>query len=241
MIFELTGTPLRVMGTLHLLPSGRPLPAWVRTAYDWSEAVFVEHSPVEFMRLARQVEPLRQKSVSPAFKALLSKASGQALVLDGMRPGAAVVMALASRIIGNSGADQALHGWCQAEAKTFGYIEQPAQVLDMLDGVPEAEWTAGIQAELARPDSPTQQLQFFYDAWRKGRLADIGKVCNGGLFASALIRQKMLADRNTAWAANYREPALRSLVAVGAAHLVGPGNFLEALTRVSGRSVRRIV
>lgn len=241
MIFELTGTPLRVMGTLHLMPPGRPLPGWVRTAYDWSEAVFVEHSPVEFMRLAQQTEAPWHKTVSPAFRALLAKASAQPLPLDGMRPGAAVVMALASRVTGNSGADQALHGWCQADGKTFGYIEQPGQLLDMLDGIPEAEWMAGIHTELARHESPAQQLQLFYDAWRKGRLADIGKVCNEGLFASRLIREKMLVERNTAWAANYREPSARSLVAVGAAHLVGPGNFLEALAQISGRGVRRIV
>jgi len=242
MIFELSGSRLRVVGTLHLLPPTGTLPAWVRSAYDWSEAVFVEHSPVDFLRLAQVVETPRAESVSPAFwSRLQGLAATLPLPLERLQLGAAVVLALGSRVQGIAGVDSALHDWCARDRKTFGFIEQAAELLQALDGVSESEWATGLDAEMRLAESPATQLQRFYDLWRKGRLDGIAAASRRGLFSVAAIRRQMLAGRNRAWAARYTEPAQRTLVAVGAAHLVGEGNLLEELARVSGRPVRRIV
>jgi uncharacterized protein YbaP (TraB family) len=245
MIFELSGSRLRVMGTLHLLPQGAVLPAWVRSGYDWSEAVFIEHSPSEFLRLAQLPDPVAGRTPSPAFGDLLARATVDRAsgAPAGLQRGAAVLMALASRIAvaAIGGADQALHDWSRADARPFGYLEQAGDALELLNAIEESEWTPAIHAELARPESPERQLQGFHDAWRKGKLVEIERLSRQGLFASADIRAHMLTRRNQAWAAPYTDPPRRSLVAVGAAHLVGPGNFLECLARVSGRSIRRIV
>lgn len=244
MIFELTGSRLRVMGTLHLLPQGGVLPAWVRSGYDWSEVVFIEHAPSEFLRLARLPDPVAGRTPSAAFDALLARAASARVPTAsmGLQRGAAVLMALASRISATAlpGADQALHDWSQADGKPFGYLEQAGDALELLNAIEESDWTPAIRAELARPESPERQLQGFHDAWRKGKLAEIENLSRQGLFTSAVIRARMLLQRNQAWAAPYADPPRRSLVAVGAAHLVGPGNFMECLARASGRSIRRI-
>lgn len=244
MMFELAGGRLRVMGTLHLLPMGKAVPAWVRSAYEWSEAVFVEHSPADFVDGATTDVPEEFPRASPKLLAQLQKAGGSLNTqppLAQWRRGAAVVMALASRLSGSPGADQALHDWCGRDGKPFGYLEQASDVLHVLDAIEEADWQAGIAAELARPGTPAQQLQQFYDAWRKGRMEVIAKEAREGLFAVPGIRDRMLTHRNTAWAAPFTEPGRRSLVAVGAAHLAGPGNFLDAIACVSGRPLRRVV
>ncbi|WPB57018.1 TraB/GumN family protein [Xylophilus sp. GOD-11R] len=244
MMFELAGGRLRVMGTLHLLPVGKTVPAWVRSAYEWSEAVFVEHSPGEFVDRATSDGAEKCPRASPELLARLRQTAWSTNTqppLVQWRRGAAVVMALASRLSGSPGADQALHDWCAQQGKPFGYIEQASDVLDLLDAIEEADWRAGIAAELARPGTPALQLQQFYDAWRKGRMEVIAKEAREGLFSVPGIRERMLTGRNAAWAAPFTEPGRRSLVAVGAAHLVGPGNFLEEIARVSGRPLTRIV
>ena len=73
------------------------------------------------------------------------------------------------------------------------------------------------------------------------RLDGIATASAAGLFSVPAIRARLLTGRNAAWAARYAEPARPTLVAVGAAHLVGEGSFLQALAQVSGRSVRRLV
>lgn len=245
MIFELSESRLRVMGTVHLLPAGRALPAWVRSSYEWSEAVFIEHSPSEFLQLARLPDPVSGRGCSAAFRQLLSKAAAGHLgnELDGFQRGATVLLALAARASTNAvaGADQALHDWCQVDGKPFGYLEQAAQVLKLLNAIEEHDWNPAIEAEIAVTQSAAEQLQRFYDLWRKGRLAELAVLSRQGLFSSEVIRARLLTERNRAWACAYTDPPRRSLVAVGAAHLVGPGNFLETLSAASGRSVRRIV
>lgn len=242
MIFELRGTPLRVMGTLHLLPPGRTLPAWVRSAYDWSEAVFVEHSSADFLQKAQRTDPPLEARITPELLGCLRQAAGQAVAsLSGLQRGAAVVMALGSRVAGDAGADQALHGWSQADGKPFGFLEHAGDLLEALEKIDETDWCAGIRAELDRPETPAVQLQGFYEAWRKSRLDPLEPLTHQGLFVVPAIRQALLIARNEAWAARYREPTQRCLLAVGAAHLVGDGNFLQVLARISGRGVRRIV
>jgi uncharacterized protein YbaP (TraB family) len=143
MLYELEGTRLRVLGTLHLLPPGGKLPDWLVSAYEWSEAVFVEHSPTDFLQQARQVTGPLESRVSPAFWQLL-----QRLTLE-----------------------------------------------------------AGTRE---------------------------------GLFAVEKVRSALLTGRNRCWASAYANPPRRSLVAVGAAHLVGDSSFLDELARVSGCAVRRV-
>ncbi|QHI98851.1 hypothetical protein GT347_13140 [Xylophilus rhododendri] len=242
MIFELDGGRIRVMGTLHLLPPGRQLPPWVRSAYDWSEAVFVEHSASDFLRLAQpEALPVEQQASAGLLKRLRDIAGPSPMALERMHRGAAVVMALASRLSGRPGADMALHDWAQQDGKPFGYVEQASEVLAVLDGIAESDWLEGIAAELARPQTSAQQLQGFYDAWRKGRLEQIAEASEQGLLSRPAIRQRMLLERNRAWAARYAAPQQRCLIAVGAAHLVGAGSFLETLAQASGGGMRRIV
>ena len=244
MLYELSGTRLLIVGTLHLLPPGGRLPDWLAEAYEWSEAVFVEHSPTDFLQLARQTHAPLDTLVSPAFWQLLNSLTAASVLpwsLADFQRGAAVVMALACRIQGIAGADQALHDWSRRDGKTFGYVEQPAAVLEKLNAITEADWTAGIAAELARPESTAGQLRFFNDAWQQGRIEDLVGCTREGLFSVDGIRSVLLTGRNRAWASAYRDPPSRSLMAVGAAHLVGKDNFLGLLADVSGRAVVRLV
>ena len=243
MLYELEGSHLRVIGTLHLLPQGGKMPDWLPTAYAWSEAVFVEHSPTDFLQQARLVDASPGTRLSPAFRQWLERLvleAGVSLPLGEFQRGAAVVMALGCRIQGMPGADQALHDWCQRDRKAFGYVEQPIAVLQALEEITEDDWTLAIQAELARPESPALQLQQVHAAWLAGDTALLEAGTREGLFTVEKLRGALLTGRNRRWAAAYADPPRRSLVAVGAAHLVGADSFLDELARVSGRNVRRI-
>jgi uncharacterized protein YbaP (TraB family) len=243
MLYELEGTRLRVLGTLHLLPPGGKLPDWLVSAYEWSEAVFIEHSPTDFLLQARQATGPLESRVSPAFWQLLQRLTleaGVVLPLAEFQRGAAVVMAMGCRIQGIAGADQALHDWCQRDHKVFGYVEQPAAVLQALEEISEDEWTQAIHAELARPESPASQLKQVYGAWLGGETQTLEAGTREGLFAVEKVRSALLTRRNRCWASAYANPPHRSLVAVGAAHLVGDNSFLDELTRVSGCAVRRV-
>ena len=43
MLFQIQDTNIRLAGSMHVVPSGQPIPDWVESAYRWSSALYLEH------------------------------------------------------------------------------------------------------------------------------------------------------------------------------------------------------
>src|SRR5471032_3152376 len=58
MYLQLTGTNVRLLGSMHLFPAtSRRTPPWVAEAYDWAEALVFESDPptiLPFLKAASQ-------------------------------------------------------------------------------------------------------------------------------------------------------------------------------------------
>ena len=43
MYFEIEGSSVRLAGTMHRVPKGRPLAQWVNDAISWARVIYLEH------------------------------------------------------------------------------------------------------------------------------------------------------------------------------------------------------
>jgi uncharacterized protein YbaP (TraB family) len=117
-----------------------------------------------------------------------------------------------------------------------GYAGQFA----IFDRLAEADQVV-LLAEAAQGDSDAEEREQT-DAWLQGDVAMLERATRTGFLTDPELRNALLTGRNRAWAqrvttmlASHRRP----LVAVGAAHMVGPEG-MPALLAGKGYTVRRI-
>lgn len=114
--------------------------------------------------------------------------------------------------------------------------------LSVFDTLPDAAQVALLEAVIAASIDPSADAARLREAWLRGDLAAITAASETGLLADPRLREALLIDRNQRWLAQL-ERALaspeRPLIAVGAAHLVGPDGLI-ALLEVRGFRVTRI-
>lgn len=118
-----------------------------------------------------------------------------------------------------------------AEAQLRIFDELPkADQSDLLEGVIEETLADGNQAEKLR------------EAWLAGDVAALERATSTGIMADPQLRRALLVERNEDWAEALGEILAepeKPLVAVGAAHLVGPDG-LPAILEKQGYSANRI-
>ena len=59
MYFEIEGSSVRLGGTMHWVPKGRPLAHWVHDAISWAHVIYLEHDKQESDR-SRYAPPASQ-------------------------------------------------------------------------------------------------------------------------------------------------------------------------------------
>lgn len=139
-----------------------------------------------------------------------------------------------------NGADPAL--LADFAARDIRELEGTARQLGIFDRLPprdQADLLAGVIIEARERANDPDKLR---RAWLAGDEAALVKATSSGILADPELRQALLVDRNRDWArqiAPMLEATLRPLVAVGAAHLVGPQGLAELL-RQRGYTVERL-
>jgi len=120
-------------------------------------------------------------------------------------------------------------------------VERQLSLFDRLPQARQSDLLVKVAADLDKgDDAPT--LDTRVDGWLKGNIAQLETETRTGMLANPELRRVLLVDRNRDWAARIAtllETGARPLVAVGAAHMVGPDGLVALLER-RGYRVKRI-
>lgn len=245
-----------LFGTIHALPDGV---AWRTAAIDEAVAeadllvveiadlgdqAMIAHTFAALATTPGQAEigSRLPPALRPELVALVERGGYEAEDFAATETWAAALM-LAQNGDGGSarnGADRALIG--DFSGKPIRELEGPAKQLGIFDRLPQEDQRdllAGVIAEARERAKDPERLR---RAWLAGDEAVLVAATNSGILADPELRQALLVDRNLAWArqiAPLLEKPAQPLVAVGAAHLVGPDGLAELL-RQRGYKVERL-
>jgi uncharacterized protein YbaP (TraB family) len=243
MYLQLTGTHVRLLGSMHLFPAtSRRTPPWVAEAYDWAESLVFESDPpsvLPFLKSHPQGGAVQLQSVlSVDVWSRLQAAwpvDGPLAPLVELRPWAALIIAptLFQQVV--EGVEPRMLRSALTQGKPYQYLETAQDVAASLDAIPLDAIGAALALLMADPREPQRTLERLHAAWLHGDLPAVQQIAaDSPMFNLPGIREAILDARNRTWAA--RVTALlarpeRTLVVVGALHLCGPDNLLDCLAR----------
>ncbi|SMG14909.1 TraB/GumN family protein [Paraburkholderia susongensis] len=243
MYLKLTGTNVRLLGSMHLFPAtSRRTPPWVAEAYDWAEAVVFESDPptiLPFLKAdaqhgATRLQPLIAGDTWAQLQALWP-VEGPLAPLAELRPWAALIVAptLLQQVV--EGVEPRMLRSAIAQGKPYRYLETAQEVAVALESIPLQVLGAALDMLMADRAEPQRTLERMHVAWLDGDLPSVQRIAvESPMFNLPGIRHAILDVRNRAWAARLNEhidARERTLVVVGALHLCGPGNLAECLAR----------
>jgi uncharacterized protein YbaP (TraB family) len=243
MYLQLTGTNVRLLGSMHLFPAtSRRTPPWVAEAYDWAEALVFESDPptiLPFLKTgpqcdAAQLQPLLGADAWAQLQTLWP-VDGPVAPLAELRPWAALVVAptLFQQVV--EGVEPRMLRSAIAQAKPYRYLETAQEVAALLESIPLEAIGAALDLLMADRDEPQRTLERMHAAWLEGDLQAVQQIAEESpMFNLPGIRHAILDARNRAWAERLKEirgQRERTLVVVGALHLCGPGNLIECLAQ----------
>ncbi|MEW9580896.1 TraB/GumN family protein [Paraburkholderia sp. DGU8] len=243
MYLQLTGTNVRLLGSMHLFPStSRRTPPWVTEAYDWAQALVFESDPPTILPLvkanarqsAAQLLPLLSADAWSRLQAVWPVEGALAPLVE-LRPWAALIVAptLFQQVV--EGVEPRMLRSAIAQAKPFSYLETAQDVAAALETIPLEAIGAALRLLMADREEPQRTLERMHEAWLNGDLQAVQRIADESpMFNLPGIRHAILDARNRAWAKRLQaclDERARTLVVVGALHLCGPGNLIECLAR----------
>jgi uncharacterized protein YbaP (TraB family) len=256
-------TTVYFFGTVHMLPPGA---TWRTPAFDQAladaKAVYLEADidlPEAEMiamvdRLAR-LDPSRKLSdfLTSEQAAAVTKAATAAgvpmPVLEMYKPWFAA-MTLSNFVIEKTGfkselgVEILLRPEAEKAGKEVRFLETAEEQLGKLAGLSDEVQVKFLVAGLEELDKAGEMLTEMVHAWRAGDDAALNRLLNEEDEADAIpeVHKAMMVDRNANWApqidALMDTEAGTFLVAVGAAHLVGPDSVLEMLKPLGHTATR---
>lgn len=238
MYWQFLNTNTRILGSMHLVPSDSAgVPEWAFDAYRWAEEVVFESDPPAILPfLDSGSETGLQKRLSQASWQLLTSLwpeSGPFPELARVRPWAAMLFSQVLVQKPALGVESAFLELAAREGKPVHFLETGAEVCDAFETAPVESVVRAIEAFAADPEAPKIQLQRMFEAWIGGDAQVIYDVASAApSFKDPAIRQAVLGIRNRAWQEGLSrivKAPRRTLIAVGALHLAGPGNVMELL------------
>lgn len=245
-----------LFGTIHALPAGV---AWRTAAIDEAVAkadlLVVEIAALDdqaaiahtFAALATtpgqaEIGSRIDPALRPQLLALIEQVGHDPADFAATETWAAALMLAQSEDSGSArnGADRAL--LADFANRPIRELEGAARQLGIFDRLPQSDQRdllAGVIEEARMRAADPDRLR---RAWLAGDEAAIIEATTQGILADPELRQALLVDRNRAWNARILpllKDAPQPLVAVGAAHLVGPDGLVELL-RQAGYRVERV-
>lgn len=243
-----------LFGTIHALPDER---SWrspsVTRAIARADLLVVEAADLDRTSLRAAMDALATPVSGPPLAARLpprlrprlaeleDAARLRARSLDKQETWAAA-LALAAQAGGPkaAGVDQAL--LADFRGRPVQALEGARRQLAIFDALSEQDQRDLLAAVVEGAANAPQLERRVAEAWRTGKLAELTPLLDTGILADPELRNALLVDRNIAWmekVAKLLGTKRRPLVAVGAAHMLGPDG-LPALLAERGFTVRRL-
>ncbi|GLQ90065.1 TraB/GumN family protein [Dyella flagellata] len=245
-----------LFGTVHLLPNDTDwrFPA-LNEALSKSQVLYIELTDDDQAGMASLVlhygvdtdHPL-STLLNESDNAALAKAAqlaglpGGTTALQPMKPWlAALTLAVAPLMKAGldpaAGVDKQLREQMTHAGKPVRGLETAEQQIRFLADLPNSLQLAFLRDTLRDVDKDKEELLSLVDAWKLGDVAAIAKLENDELKTQEpALYQKLLVQRNQAWAARIkdllRQPGATVFVAVGAAHLAGPDSVQAQLAKI---------
>ncbi|WP_434106890.1 TraB/GumN family protein [Paraburkholderia caffeinilytica] len=243
MYLQLTGTNVRLLGSMHLFPAtSRRTPPWIADAYDWAESLVFESDPPTILPFLKThplggANPLQTLLSADVWNRLQAvwPAEGPLAPLVDLRPWAALIVAptLFQQVV--EGVEPRMLRSALTQAKPYQYLETAQDVAALLESIPLDAVSTALAMLMSDLDEPQRTLERMHAAWLNGDLPAVHQIAvESPMFNLPGIRHAVLDARNRAWAARVTEllgRPERTLVVVGALHLCGPGNLIECLAQ----------
>lgn len=260
LLYEITGPGGEVegwmLGTIHLLPDDVP---WRTEAIDSvvekADLLVVEIAELEdrvaiaqlFVALgtthgqpdlAERV-PARQRN---HLRAMIERGGYSPEDFRAIETWAAALMLAQVHSVGDpaNGVDRVVtREFANREVREF---EGPRAQLAIFDRLAEEDQRVLLGSAIMDRETARAEAQALLKAWLTGDEAAILEAATTGAMADREVREALLVGRNRAWLPRLEtllHQRERPLVAVGAAHLVGPDG-LAALLERRGYTVRRL-
>jgi uncharacterized protein YbaP (TraB family) len=131
----------------------------------------------------------------------------------------------------------------------FKEAEKPIEALETIelqlgyfDKLPEAQQRKMLASVVEDSADAQKAFEKLFNAWMTGNLEEIVTLSDTGILTDAKTRQYLLVARNLDWAEQLDKRLRKtgtSLVAVGAAHLVGP-DAVQATLATRGYKIEKI-
>lgn len=245
-----------MLGTIHALPSGTNwrTPA-INEAVEDADLLVVEIAALTdsaglsriFAELATSPDlpPLDQRlpaSARPALAALLDRGNAEIDDFHETETWAAALTLAQINAEGDpaNGVDRAMI--TAFKGRRIRELEGGRSQLAIFDRLPEQDQRDLLAAVVAQGEQSPQETARLRRAWLTGDTAVLEEATSTGMLADPQLREALLMARNRNWAEQITpllDIAPRPLIAVGAAHLVGPEGLVALLT-ARGYRVRRL-
>lgn len=242
MYLQLTGTNVRLLGSMHLFPADRPdLPDWVASAYEWAESLVFESDALGILPFLRVPQGSPR---SPSAKEALPMrtwerlhaawpSAGPLAPLAELHPWAALIVAPTLYQRATGGVEPHLLAAAMKQGRLHRFLETAADIVASLESIPLASVEAALDLLLADLTEPQRTLEQMHAAWLRRDLRAVYAVAAASpMFGLPGIRDAILDARNRAWAPHVSalmDNPQRTLVVVGALHLCGADNLIERL------------
>ncbi len=245
-----------LLGTVHALPNGIRwrTPAITKVAGE-ADLLIVEIGklkgrdvgPSIYVNLAQSpgLAPVAERlptELRPALDDLMERGEMTAGELANTETWAAAIALARVNATGDpaNGVDSALIE--EFGGRPVRELEGLRGQLLIFDRLPEPQQRAMLTAVVRESQTTAEDPERLQRAWLAGDAATIEKATHEGFLADPALREALLTGRNRRWVAAIipaLEQAPRPLIAVGAAHLVGPEG-LVALLEAEGYRIRRL-
>lgn len=236
MYFELPGTNIRLIGSLHRFPQSQPsVPQWINDAYEWSEHLIFEADKTGLLAYVAQPasSQLREQLATDTWKRLVDLWPEHLGALVSTKPWAVLLFAPLLTFVTADGVEDALIKLAVNDGKHVDYLETLAAFSAGCELVPIAEVVRGIEAIFADFSLPRRNLEAMHAAWLKQDLLGVYEIAiQHGMLRNPAMRDAILRVRNKAWAtklAAQLSTPKRTLIVVGSLDLAGPDSLFAFL------------
>jgi len=237
MYFQIEGSSVRLGGSMHAVPKGRPLAAWVDDAIGWSRSIYLEHEESDWERLARLPEGQSVGDRIPRSWRRIAALPNLAPALSFRTPSYIAMFGFFNGVSFDPGVERTVKARARYEGKNIEYLETATEVSELADAVPDAVWDEAVTWVLDHPAAGKQVTDGLYAAWIAGDVDTVDSITRRGLAQFTEIREAWITSRNSLWLPVIRRlitSALKpTLILPGAAHLGGSDGLVPQL-RASG-------